>query len=106
MMSYRSSVEAGELRELHCKDEPVEETPREREAPIVAAPRPMSSLGVGAKAIAGIGIGLLAVVGGSAVLGVVAETVLIPSLLLKLAGGVAGGGLGLAKGIKDTEGSH
>ena len=61
-----------------------------------------SLLGVGAKTVAGIGIGLLTVVGGAALLGVAAEMVLIPSLLMKLAGGIAGGGLGMAKGLNDT----
>ncbi len=64
--------------------------------------RPASPLAVGAKTVAGIGIGLMVVVGGAAVLGVAAETVLIPSLLLKLAGGIAGGGVGMARGLKDT----
>jgi hypothetical protein len=63
---------------------------------------PASSLSIGAKTVAGIGIGLLAVVGGAALLGVAAETILIPSLLLKLAGGAAGGGVGMAKGLKDA----
>lgn len=57
---------------------------------------------IAAKTLAGIGIGLLAVMGGAFVLGLAAETVLIPSLLLKAAGGIAGGGAGMAKGIKDT----
>ena len=61
-----------------------------------------NSLSVGAKTVAGIGIGLIAVVGGAALLGVAAEAVLIPSLLVKLAGGIAGGGLGMAKGLKDA----
>jgi len=63
---------------------------------------PGSLLGVGAKTIAGIGIGLLTVVGGAALLGVAAEMVLVPSLLMKLAGGIAGGGLGMAKGLSDN----
>lgn len=66
------------------------------------AVKPGSLLGVGAKTIAGIGIGLLTVIGGAALLGVAAEIVLVPSLLVKLAGGIAGGGVGMAKGLKDT----
>jgi hypothetical protein len=58
---------------------------------------------VGAKTVAGIGLGLVAVVGGAALLGLAAETVLIPSLLMKLAGGIAGGGVGMAKGLKDSQ---
>ncbi len=61
-----------------------------------------SPIAVGAKTIAGIGIGLIAVVGGAAVLGLAAEMVLIPSLLMKLAGGIAGGGVGMAKGMNDA----
>ena len=61
------------------------------------------SLGVGAKTLAGVGLGLVAVVAGAAVIGIAAETVLVPSLLLKLAGGVAGGGVGMAKGLSDNK---
>jgi len=59
-------------------------------------------MSVAAKTLAGVGIGLLAVMGGVLVLGLAAETVLIPSLLLKTAGGMAGGGAGMAKGFKDS----
>lgn len=85
--------------------------PRHRSAPgaprreanrVVQGNHPGTSLVVGAKTIAGIGVGLLAVVFGSVALGAVAETVLIPSLLLKLAGGIAGGGVGMAKGLNDV----
>lgn len=58
------------------------------------------SLVIGAKTLAGIGIGLLAVTGGALVIGAVTEAVIIPSLLLKLAGGLTGGGIGMAKGLK------
>jgi hypothetical protein len=61
-----------------------------------------SSLIIGATTLAGVGVGLLAVSGGALVLGAVTEAVLIPSLLLKLAGGLAGGGLGMALGLKDA----
>ncbi len=62
-----------------------------------------SSLLVGAKTLAGIGIGLLVVVAGVAVVGVATEAVLVPSLLLKLAGGIAGGGVGMSKGLTDAQ---
>jgi hypothetical protein len=62
-----------------------------------------SSLLIGAKTVAGIGIGLVTVIAGAVIVGAAAETVLIPSLLLKLAGGVAGGGVGMAKGLRDEE---
>ena len=62
-----------------------------------------SSLIIGAKTLAGVGIGLVAVVAGALAIGVVAEAILVPSLLLKLAGGIAGGGMGMAKGLKDAQ---
>lgn len=60
-----------------------------------------SSIAVGAKTIAGVGIGLLLVVAGTTALAAVSEAVIIPSLLIKLAGGIAGGGVGMAKGLSD-----
>jgi hypothetical protein len=60
-----------------------------------------SYLGIGAKTLAGVGLGLAAVLALPAVLGLATEAVLVPSLLLKLAGGMAGGGVGMAKGLKD-----
>ncbi len=60
-----------------------------------------SALIVGAKTIAGAGLGLIVVVGAVTAIGALAEAILIPSLLVKVAGGLAGGGLGLAKGLKD-----
>jgi len=74
-----------------------------RRAQTDAATSSNSSLIIGAKTLAGVGIGLVAVVAGSLALGVVAETVLVPSLLMKLAGGIAGGGVGMAKGLKDAQ---
>jgi len=68
-----------------------------------AAVNPGSSLIVGAKTLAGIGIGLITVIAGSAVIGVATEAILVPSLLVKLAGGIAGGGVGMAKGLKDVQ---
>jgi hypothetical protein len=74
------------------------------------AERPASrispSIMIGAKTVAGIGIGLVTIVAGSALIGLAAETVLIPSLLLKLAGGIAGGGVGMAKGLQDVNKDH
>ena len=64
------------------------------------------SFAIGAKTVAGIGLGLVTVVAGSAIIGLAAETVLIPSLLLKLAGGIAGGGVGMAKGLQDVGKGH
>jgi hypothetical protein len=57
---------------------------------------------VGAKTLAGVGIGLLCVVGGAVLVGVATEVMLVPTLLVKLAGGITGGGLGMAKGVKDA----
>lgn len=59
-----------------------------------------SSLVIGAKTLAGVGIGLLAVTGGVLVVGAIAEAIVVPSLLLKLAGGLTGGGMGMARGLK------
>jgi hypothetical protein len=67
-----------------------------------ATSRPGLSLIVGAKTLAGIGLGLVAVITGAAVVGALSEAILVPSLLLKMAGGVAGGGVGMAKGLKDA----
>ena len=64
------------------------------------------SFAIGAKTVAGIGLGLVTVVAGSALIGLAAETVLVPSLLLKLAGGIAGGGVGMAKGLQDVNKSN
>ncbi len=60
-----------------------------------------SSLIVGAKTMAGVGIGLLTVVAAVTAVGIAAEGLLVPSLLLKFAGGIAGGGMGMAKGLND-----
>ncbi|MFC1462005.1 hypothetical protein ACFLQU_00225 [Verrucomicrobiota bacterium] len=85
------------------------EAPKKRAAPAQKparklAPEPSGSqsfLAVTAKAAAGAGLGLVVVLVGAAAGGIIAETVLIPSLLAKIAAGVAGGGVGLAKGIGD-----
>lgn len=61
----------------------------------------LSSLNIGAQTVAGVGLGLVGVIAGAAVLGIVAEAVIIPTLMAKLAGGVAGGGLGLAKAVHE-----
>jgi hypothetical protein len=60
-----------------------------------------SSVSIGAKTLAGVGIGLIAVIAATAAVTVATEVVLIPSLLLKLAGGITGAGLGMAKGLND-----
>lgn len=60
-----------------------------------------SNLAVTAKTAAGAGIALVVVLVGAATAGLALEAVLIPSLLVKVAAGIAGGGIGLAKGIKD-----
>lgn len=59
------------------------------------------SLAIGAKTLAGIGIGVLVILVGAATAGIAIEAIVVPSLLLKLAGGIAGGGIGLAKGLGD-----
>lgn len=72
------------------------------------ARRPSRRLGtkdvviIGATTLAGVGLGLMAALGGAFALTAVGEAVLAPTLLLKVAGGMAGGGVGLAKGINDT----
>lgn len=59
-----------------------------------------SAVIVGAKAAAGVGIGVLAVLGAASVVGLIfLEAILIPTVLATVAGGLAGGGIGLAKGI-------
>lgn len=105
MERYTRSVGKGTSREFSGKRARHPLGAHKREVPAPAA-RPGSLLSVGAKTLAGIGIGLLAVVGGAALLGVAAEVVLVPSLLVKLAGGIAGGGVGLAKGLSDTRTSE
>ena len=75
----------------------------EKQKAAVATPLTGSSLLVGAKTLAGIGLGLLVVVAGVAVAGVATEAILVPSLLLKLAGGITGGGMGMAKGLTDAQ---
>jgi hypothetical protein len=60
-----------------------------------------SSLAIGAKTVAGVGIGLLVVVAGTTLMAAASEAIIIPSLLVKLAGGIAGGGVGMAKGLSD-----
>lgn len=59
------------------------------------------SLAIGAKTLAGAGLGILGVLVGTVVAGALLETVLLPTLLLKVAAGVAGGGIGLAKAVGD-----
>ena len=59
------------------------------------------SLAIGAKTLAGIGVGVVTVLLAVATAGIALEAVVVPSLLLKVAGGIAGGSIGLAKGIGD-----
>lgn len=59
------------------------------------------SFAVGAKTVAGVSLGLLGILVGAAVAGALLETVIIPSLVVKVAGSLAGGGIGLAKGLGD-----
>ena len=79
----------------------IERTPRQRSVPARRISASGAWLSIGAKTVAGVGLGLFAVLAGSVVLGLAAEAVLIPSLAVKLAGVMAGGGVGMAKGIKD-----
>ncbi len=60
-----------------------------------------STLAVTAKTAAGAGIALVVVLAGAATAGLALEAIIIPSLLVKVAAGLAGGGVGMAKGIKD-----
>jgi len=62
---------------------------------------------VSAKMVAGVGLGLIVVLGAGPLIGLIlAEKVLVPTLLAKLAGGLAGGGLGLVKGLNDKRRMH
>lgn len=87
------------------RGEPIEEPWREPEP----APRPSTlNLGtrglliVGAATLAGVGLGLVAAVAGAAVIGLAGEAIMAPALALKVAGGLAGGGVGMAKGLKEA----
>ncbi|MEI8346996.1 MAG: hypothetical protein WCG27_05990 [Pseudomonadota bacterium] len=57
---------------------------------------------VGAKTMAGIGIGFVVVVIGATGLGAILEAKIIPTALAKVAGAIAGGGIGMAMGITDA----
>jgi hypothetical protein len=72
-------------------------------APAAAAERGTfeRSLAIGAKTLAGIGLGVVGVLVGAAALGVALEAILVPTLVLKLAAGITGGSVGLAKGLGD-----
>lgn len=99
-MVERTQVGAARVRTRETKRTPRSASDIEDySAPITD--EPTSYVSVGAKTLAGIGIGLLAVLAGSTLIGLAAEAVLVPSLLLKAAGGIAGGGVGMAKGLKD-----
>jgi hypothetical protein len=56
----------------------------------------------GATALAGAGLGLIAVIAGSFLFGLATEAVLAPTLLAKVAGGITGAGAGMAKGVRDN----
>lgn len=56
---------------------------------------------LGAKTMAGIGVGFVVVVIGATGLGAVLEATIVPTVLAKVAGAIAGGGIGLSKGIHD-----
>ncbi len=56
---------------------------------------------MGAKTMAGIGVGFVVVVLGATGIGAILETAIIPTALAKVAGAIAGGGVGLSKGIHD-----
>ncbi len=87
--------------------------PGRRRAPLFDEPEPdpepdaldhrslERSLNIGAKTLAGVAIGVVTVLLGVATAGIAFEAVLVPTLLLKVAGGLAGGSIGLAKGIGD-----
>ncbi|MGK5083021.1 hypothetical protein WDW37_06920 [Bdellovibrionota bacterium FG-1] len=56
----------------------------------------------GAKTMAGIGIGFVIVTLGATGVGALLEATIIPTTLAKVAGAIAGGGIGLSKGISDN----
>ena len=56
---------------------------------------------LGAKTMAGIGLGFVVVVLGATGIGAVLEATIVPTVLAKVAGAIAGGGVGLSKGIQD-----
>ncbi len=57
---------------------------------------------LGAKAMAGIGVGFVVVTLGATGVGALLEATIIPTVLAKVAGAIAGGGIGLSKGISDN----
>lgn len=80
---------------------------RDRRVIEQASSRPARSLRapliVGAMALTGVGLGLMAVIAGSFLFGLATEAFLAPTLLAKVAGGLAGGGVGMAKGVNDVQ---
>jgi hypothetical protein len=78
---------------------------RPDEDPFAPEPAPRAgverSLAIGAKTLAGIGLGVIGVLFGAALVGAALETILVPTLVVKLAAGITGGSLGLAKGLGD-----
>ncbi len=64
-----------------------------------------NSVKVGAKTLAGVGVGMGAVVLGSAAVSLVGGAVVVHAILLKLGAGagLAGGGIGFYKGLADNK---
>ncbi len=61
---------------------------------------------ISAKTLAGVGVGFITVVLGTTGIGAILESTLIPTVLTKTAGALAGGALGLSKGINDSRKSR
>ena len=101
-LRYRILNDAGKL------GEPIEES--WRRGPLVEARVPERSFGargvfiVGAATLAGVGLGLIAAIAGVAVIGLAGEALLAPAIALKVASGLAGGGVGMAKGLNEARG--
>ncbi len=107
MNSYRTRKTAArinsadEYRELPQLPEELSQLPGDLSSKATRGGDPGRLLSIGAKTLAGVGLGLVTVLAGAAVLGLAAEVVLVPTLVVKLAGAMAGGGVGMAKGLKD-----
>ncbi len=91
------------------RGEPIEKSWRHEPVVDVQVPeRPFGARGaliVGATALAGVGLGLIAVIAGVAAIGLAGEAILAPAIALKVAGGLAGGGVGMAKGLDNARAS-
>jgi len=75
---------------------------KNRGRPKRSIPKPVK---IGAKVLAGAGVGVAAVALGSAAVSLVGGAALLHAMLFKLGAGagLAGGGVGLVKGINDKE---